>query len=90
MSTTDEQRFSASLYELPSNYAHIMNVAMDVPPEVSLAFGLRGTMDPWMALRPSRRKECLVVLADAKTPGTRSKRIARIVQAAIDEGTPRV
>ena len=30
------------LYELPSNYSHIMNVALDVPAVVSDAFGVRG------------------------------------------------
>ena len=37
-----EHRFVGVLYELPSNYAHIMNVAVDVPERVSDAFGLRG------------------------------------------------
>ncbi len=30
------------LYEVASNYAHIMNVALDVPAAVSDAFGVRG------------------------------------------------
>ena len=42
MSESGEQRFVGVLYELPSNYDHIMNVALDVPAEVSDAFGLRG------------------------------------------------
>ncbi len=42
MSASGEQRFLGVLYELPSNYAHIMNVALDVPAQVSDAFGLRG------------------------------------------------
>ena len=37
-----EHRFIGVLYELPSNYSHIMNVALDVPAEISDAFGLRG------------------------------------------------
>ena len=150
------------LYELPSNYAHIMNVALDVPVAVSEAFGVRGhipvvgtvdgaeltaTLVPvgggrhrlflngamrdaigkgagdsvemrlrldrrdrtpetppdlqealaedgasaaWEALAPSRRKECLVWLADAKRGQTRAARIGRIVEAAIEEGTPRL
>ena len=158
----DEHRFDGVLYELPSNYAHIMNVALDVPAEVSEAFGLRGhvpvlgtadgaeftaTLVPvgggrhrlfldatvrgaigkgagdsvevrirldrsdrtpetpmdlqealagggasaaWEALRPSRRKECLVWLADAKRDQTRAARIGRIVQTALEEGTPRL
>ena len=157
-----EQRFVGVLYELPSNYAHIMNVALDVPAAVSDAFGVRGhvpvvgtadeaelmaTLVPagggghrlflnrtvrrvigkdagdsveirirvdrsdrtpetppdlqealadngattaWEALAPSRRKECLVWLADAKRDQTRAARIGRIVQAAIDTGTPRL
>ena len=150
------------LYELVSNYAHIMNVAMDVPASVSEAFGMKGhvpvvgTVDgaeltatlvpvggrrhrlflnsaireaigkgagdsveirirldrrdrtpetpldlqealaegdasaPWEALAPSRRKELLVWLADAKREQTRVARIGRIVQTAIEEGTPRL
>ena len=157
-----EQRFVGALYELPSNYAHIMNVALDVPASVSEAFGLRGhvpvvgtadgaeltsTLVPvgsgrhrlflnsmvryaigkgvgdsveirirldhsdrtpetprdlqealagggasaaWEALAPSRRKECLVWLADAKREQTRAARIVRIVQTAVEEGTPRL
>jgi len=159
---TGSQCFRGRLYELPSNYTHIMNVAMDVPANVSLAFGLGGNvavagtadghpiqatlvpmgggrhrlflnqkvrtaigkgpgddveievefdtsdrmpalppdleqelaandaLGPWAALQPSRRKECLVALADAKTERTRNRRVARIVEAAIKEGTPRL
>ena len=147
---------------MPSNYPHIMNVAVDVPASVSEAFGLRGhvpvvgTADgaeltarlvpvgsgrhrlfinsairgaigkgagdsvevqirldrsdrtpetppglqkalaeegataAWEALTPSRRKECLVWLADAKREQTRADRIGRIVRVAIEEGTPRL
>ena len=150
------------LSELPSNYAHIMNVAADVPAAVSEAFGARGhvpvvgtvdgaeltaTLVPvgggrhrlflngairqaigkgagdsveirirldrrdrtpetpldlqealaegdgsaaWEALAPSRRKELLVWLGDAKREQTRAARIGRIVQTAIEEGTPRL
>ena len=157
-----QHRFSGVLYELPSNYAHIMNVALDVPADVSEAFGLRGhvpvlgtadgaelsaTLVPvgggrhrlflnaairgaigkgagdsveirirldrsdrtpvtpsdlrealaeegasaaWEALAPSRRKGCLVWLADTKLEQTRAARISRIVQTAIEEGTPRL
>ena len=42
MSGVGEQRFVGVLYELPSNYSHIMNVALDVPAQVSDAFGMRG------------------------------------------------
>ena len=157
-----EHRFVGVLYELPSNYAHIMNVAVDVPERVSDAFGPRGQVpvvgtadgadlvatlvpvgggrhrlflneavrdtigksagrsggdpDPsrpsdrapetppdlqaalaeegpsaaWEALLPSRRKECLVWLADAKRDQTRTARIGRIVQTALEEGTSRL
>ena len=157
-----EHRFVGVLYGLPSNYAHIMNVALDVPAAVSAGFGLRGhipvvgtadgaemtaTLVPvgggrhrlflnsairqaigkgagdsveirvrldrgdrtpetppelqealargdataaWEALAPSRRKECLVWLADAKRDQTRAARIGRIVQTALTEGTPRL
>ena len=162
MAVAGEQRFVGVLYELPSNYPHIMNVALDVPASVSEAFGLQGhvpvvgtadgaeltaTLVPvgggrhrlflngaireaigkragdsveirirhdrsdrtpqtppelhealaeegataaWGALAPSRRKECLVWLADAKRVQTRADRIGRIVQTAIEEGTPRL
>ena len=162
MHRKDEQRFVGVLYELPSNYAHIMNVALDVPAAVSDAFGVRGhvpvvgtadgteltaTLVPvgggrhrlflnrtvrdavgkgagdsvemrirldrrermpetppelqealasggatavWETLAPSRRKELLVWLADARRDQTRAARIGRIVQAAIEEGTPRL
>ena len=156
------QQFVGVLYELSSNYAHIMNVALDVPAAVSDAFGVRGhvpvvgtvdgaeltaTLVPvgggrhrlflnsavrsaigkgagdsveirirldrsdrtpeippelqealaeegataaWEALAPSRRKELLVWLADARRGQTHAGRIGRIVQAAIEEGTPRL
>ena len=162
MSELGEQRFVEVLYELPSNYLHIMNVALDVPSTVSEAFGLRGHVpvvgtadgveltatlvpvgggrhrlflnaavrraigkgagDPveirirldrrdrtpetppelqealtgggataaWEALAPSRRKECLVWLANAKRDQTRAARIGRIVQTAVEEGAPRL
>ena len=157
-----EHRFVGVLYELPSNYSHIMNVALDVPESVSAALGARGhvpvvgtadgaeltaTLVPigggrhrlflnsavrsaigkgagdsveiwirldrsdrtpetppdllealdedgataaWEALTPSRRKECLVWLADAKREQTRADRMGRIVRIAIEEGTPRL
>ena len=159
---TGEYQFVGVLYELPSNYAHIMNVAVDVPERMSDAFGLRGHVpvvgtadgadlvatlvpvgggrhrlflngavrdaigksagDPveirigldrsdrtpetpadlqaalaegsaataWEALAPSRRKECLVWLADAKRDRTRAARVGRIVQTALEEGIPRL
>ena len=162
MSELGEYRFVGVLYELPSNYSHIMNVALDVPAAVSDAFRVRGhvpvvgtadgaeltaTLVPvgdgrhrlflnaavrgsigkgaghsveirirldrsdrmpetpsdlsealaedgasaaWEALAPSRRKECLVWLADAKRVQTRAARIGRIVRTAVEEGTPRL
>ena len=162
MVESGEHRFVGVLYELPSNYSHILNVALDVPAAVSDALGLRGhvpvvgtadgaeltaTLVPvgggrhrlflngafrgaigkgvgdsveirvrldhsdrtpetppdlrealaedgasaaWEALAPSRRKECLVWLADAKRDQTRATRIGRIVQTTLKEGTPRL
>ncbi|MYG99354.1 MAG: DUF1905 domain-containing protein [Acidimicrobiaceae bacterium] len=162
MAESGEHTFVGVLYELASNYAHIMNVALDVPVAVSEAFGLRGyvpvvgtadgmelaaTLVPvggghhrlflnsavrsaigkgagdsvevrirldrsnrtpetppelqealaeegattaWKALTPSRRKELLVWLADAKREQTRAGRIGRIVQTAIEQGVPRL
>ena len=157
-----EQVFDAELYEIASNYAHIMNVAMDVPSAVSHGFGRRGYVpvigtaddaplqatlvpagggrhrlyldgavrskigkgpgdtvrisvrfDPsdrmpevpddllagleaagalgqWEALTPSRRKELLIALADAKREDTRRRRLATIVEIAVDEGGRRL
>ena len=162
MPESGEQRFVGVLYGLPSNYDHIMNVALYVPASVSEAFGVRGnvpvigtadgvelttTLVPvggchhrlflngavrgaigkgagdsveiqirldgsdrtpetpadlqealaedgalavWEALAMSRRKELLVWLADAKREQTRAARISRVVQIAIEEGTPRL
>ena len=42
MEESAEHRFAGVLYEVPSNYPHIMNVAVDVPASVSDAFGVRG------------------------------------------------
>ncbi len=158
MSEAGEQGFVGVLYEVASNYSHIMNVALDVPAAVSDAFGVRGhvpvvgtadgveliaTLVPvgggrhrlflngaireaigkgagdsveirirrdrsdrtpetpldlqealaeggatagWEALAPSRRKELLVWLADAKRDQTRANRVNRIVQSALEEG----
>ena len=155
MVASGEQRFVEVLYELASNYSHIMNVALDVPAAVSDAFGVRGhvpvvgtadgveliaTLVPvgggrhrlflngaireaigkgegdsveirirrdrsdrtpetpldlrealaeggatgaWEALAPSRRKELLVWLADAKRDQTRANRVGHIVQSAL-------
>ena len=40
-------------------------------------------LDVWAALTPSRRKELLVYLADAKRGDTRSRRITHIVDSAL-------
>ena len=162
MSESGEQGFVGVLYELASNYAHVMNVALDVPEAVSNTFGVRGHVpvvgtaddveliatlvpvgggrhrlflngairetigkgagDPveirirldrsdrtpetpqdlrealaeggatagWAALAPSRRKELLVWLADAKRDQTRANRVDRIVRSALEEGTRRL
>lgn len=162
MLEVDEQGFVGVLYEVASNYSHIMNVALDVPASVSDAFGVRGhvpvvgtadgadliaTLVPvgggrhrlflngaireaigkgagdaveirirldrsdrtpetprdlqealaeagatagWEALAPSRRKELLVWLADAKRDQTRANRVDRIVQSALEKGTRRL
>ena len=162
MTESSGHRFVGLLYELPSNYPHIMSVALDVPAAASDAFEVRshvpvvGTADgahlvatlvpmgggrhrlflnaavrnaigkgvgdqvairirfdsedrtpatpadpqealansdaqaAWAALPPSRRKECLLWLADAKRDQTRAARIGRIVQTALTEGTPRL
>ncbi len=162
MSEAGEQGFVGVLCEVASNYAHIMNVALDVPASVSDSFGVRGqvpvvgtadgadlvatlvpvgggghrlflngaireaigkgagdsveirirldrsdrmpetprdleealaecgAMAGWEALAPSRRKELLRWLADAKRDQTRANRVGRIVQSALEEGTRRL
>ena len=62
----------------------------ELPADLEVALQAQDALAAWEALRPSRRKESLVVLADAKRATTRQKRITRIVQAAIDEGGPRL
>lgn len=58
-----------------------------LPADLEAALREHDALAAWKALRPSRRKECLVALADAKRDTTRVKRIARIVQVALDEGS---
>lgn len=60
------------------------------PPELQEALAEEGATSAWEAMTPSRRKELLAWLADAKREQTRAGRIGRIVQAAIEEGTPRL
>ena len=62
----------------------------ELPADLAAGLQAHDALDAWEALRPSRRKESLVVLADAKRATTRQKRITRIVQAAIEEGGPRL
>ena len=62
----------------------------ETPSEVQEAMAEEGATAAWEALTPSRRKELLVWLADAKREQTRAARIERIVQTAIAEGTPRL
>ena len=64
--------------------------APDTPPDLRAALAEGGASAAWEALAPSSRKECLVWLDDAKRDQTRAARIGRIVQAAIEEGTPRL
>lgn len=44
MPDKNRQSFEGVLYEIPSNYAHINNVAMDVPEHVSKSFGIQGNI----------------------------------------------
>ena len=62
----------------------------ETPPDLQKALAEDGATAAWEALSPSRRKECLVWLADAKRDQTRAARIGRIVQTALEEGTPRL
>lgn len=62
----------------------------ETPPELQKALAEEGATAAWKALAPSRRKEMLVWLADAKRDQTRSARLGRIVQNAIEEGEPRL
>ena len=62
----------------------------ETPADLREALAEDGASSAWEALAPSRRKECLVWLADAKRDQTRAARIGRIVQTAVEEGTPRL
>ncbi len=62
----------------------------ELPADLEEALQAHDALAAWKALRPSRRKESLVVLADAKRATTRQKRITRILQAALEEGGPRL
>ena len=62
----------------------------ETPTALREALAEVGATAAWEALAPSRRKELLVWLADAKRQDTRLKRIGRIVQSALEEGTPRL
>ena len=62
----------------------------ETPTELQEALADEGATAAWEALTPSRRKELLVWLADAKREQTRAGRIERIVQTAIEQGTPRL
>ena len=62
----------------------------ETPPDLQAALAEDGASAAWGALAPSRRKECLVWLADAKRDQTRAARIGRLVQTALEEGTPRL
>ena len=62
----------------------------ETPADLQKALAEGGAAAAWEALTPSRRKECLVWLADAKRRDTRLNRIGRIVQTALEEGTSRL
>lgn len=42
MGDGDSHQFDSVLHEVPSNYPHIKNVALDVPAQISEVFGTRG------------------------------------------------
>ena len=62
----------------------------ETPPDLREALAEDGASAAWEALAPSRRKECLVWLTDAKRGQTRAARIGRIVRTALEEGTRRL
>jgi len=62
----------------------------ETPSDLHEALAEAAASAAWEALAPSRRKELLVWLADAKRDQTRAARIGRIVQTALTEGTPRL
>ena len=62
----------------------------EAPTDLQEALAEEGAAAAWEALAPSRRKELLVWLNDAKREQTQAARIGRIVQSALEEGTPRL
>ena len=55
----------------------------EVPADLQSELKGAEALDAWAALTPSRRKELLVYLADAKRDDTRSRRIKNIVDSAL-------
>jgi dsDNA-binding SOS-regulon protein len=55
---------------------------LETPVDLQEALAEDGASEAWQALAPSRRKELLVWLADAKREQTRAARIGRISQIA--------
>jgi hypothetical protein len=58
-----------------------------LPGDLEAALHRANARNAWDALPLSRRKEFLVVLANAKRENTRRRRIDRIVAETLDEGT---
>lgn len=58
--------------------------ALELPPELKKAFrAAPGAKKAYDALTPSRRKQCLYYLSDAKKPETRARRVAQIIHALV-------
>jgi hypothetical protein len=55
--------------------------AVDLPDDLALALLQAGRTDRWEALTPGRRRGHLYTIDTARTPATRSKRIAALVAA---------
>jgi Bacteriocin-protection, YdeI or OmpD-Associated len=53
---------------------------VDLPDEVAAALMAQGALTAWDALSPGKRRAMLYQVNAAKTPPTRQKRIARLVQ----------
>lgn len=62
----DRYRFDSVLDEVPSNYPHIQNVALEVPAHVSQGFGIRGHVPVVGTVDGTRFTATLVPVGDGR------------------------
>jgi uncharacterized protein YdeI (YjbR/CyaY-like superfamily) len=64
--------------------AYILNIAQELPPDLKKALSrCKEAMANFLKFPPSRRNACIYYLNDAKTPATRQKRIAEIIERSM-------